>query len=404
MARTASLRRLAPGPGEALTDPFVVEWGRVVDRLPQVLPTSGASLHVGEHLYVRLRNESTRGLYFFVFDLGVSHRVTLVSPEPSGVLLGPGQETTIGERIDGEFLGSPLGWPDGLGTDGPRPETLLVLVTSEPQDLSALTHDGVRGGPRRSTLTRVLAAAGGGRRDWMPPRSEGFSVVHLDFELSPDLAPVPEAAPFQLDERPHPSMRGPQPRGGSSAPRAARTVAVRVTDLVVHRNRALWGADVRIDTVVLTGRGGRDLNELAKTTRFSRIRDGDRLTMNNLLIYHGPAVDYLDIAWWVSRDDRHGRALSELLRDRLTDETFQGAVSSLSVLTPQVGLALTAVSAVAIVVNTAYELLCDAAHRTIGLYRTSFLASEDFGIGRHPVRGSFTVQDFSFAYEIVDAS
>ncbi|HYS34060.1 MAG TPA: hypothetical protein VEO01_00285 [Pseudonocardiaceae bacterium] len=27
LGRTAALRRLAPGPGEKLTDPFTVEWG-----------------------------------------------------------------------------------------------------------------------------------------------------------------------------------------------------------------------------------------------------------------------------------------------------------------------------------------------------------------------------------------
>src|SRR5690606_20288165 len=141
---------------------------------------------------------------------------------------------------------------------------------------------------------------------------------------------------------------------------------------------------------------------LAKTARFSRVQDGDRLPLDNLLIYHGPAVDYLDIAWWVARDDRRARALSELLRDRLTDGNIQTAVQSLAILAPQVGLAATAVTAGAIIVNTAYELLSQAVDRTIGLYRTSFLASEDFGVGRHPAHGSFTAGDFSFAYEILD--
>ena len=59
-------------------------------------------------------------------------------------------------------------------------------------------------------------------------------------------------------------------------------------------------------------------------------------------------------------------------------------------------------SAGVLVVDTAYELLSQAVHGTVGVYRTSFLSSEDFGIGRHPAHGSFTVQGFSFAYEIVD--
>jgi hypothetical protein len=407
MARTAVLRRLTPGPDAALTDTFVVEWGRVVDRKADVLPSSGALLHVGERIYVRLKNTSSRSLYFFVFDLGVAHRVTLISVEAGGLLIRRGQEITIGDRIDGAFVGSPLVWPEGLAVDGPRPETLLVLVTDEPHDLSGLVHDGVmpatRG--RSSPLARELAAAlGTVSRDWgQPPKNAGgFAVVHLDFDLSRDPPQRPESAKFHVDERPPPSARALRPRKVTRSA-AGRTVAVRVTDLVVHRNRALGGTDVRVDTLVLTGGVGANVPDLAKTAWFSRVRDGDRLSMDNLLMYHGPAVDYLDIAWWVSRDDRHGRALSELLRDRLTDDGFQTAVQSLTVVAPQVGLALTALSAGAIIVNTAYELLSQAVHRTIGLYRTSFLASEGFGAGRHPVNGSFTVQDFSFAYEILDA-
>lgn len=407
MARTAVLRRLAPRPGEALAEPFTVEWGRVVDQREEALPPAGALLHVGESIYVRLRNDSARSLYFYVFDLGVAHRVALVSVEHSGLLIGPNQELTIGQRIDGPLVGSPLVWPDGLPADGPRPETLLVIVTTEPYDLSGLTQEGiVTRTPRGvSPLARELAAVyGNATRDWAPPRGDGFAAVHLDFDLSPDPPAPAETAKFEVDERPHPSTRAVRPVRPGRALRTAepRTVAVRVTDLVVQQNRALGSADIRVDTLVLTGGGGDRLPELAKTAWFPRIRDGERLPLDNLLIYHGPVVDFIDIAWWVSRDDGRGRALSELLRDRLTDRTFQAAVSSLSVVSPPVGLAITAVSAGAIVVNTAYELLTQAVHDTVGVYRTSFLASEGFGVGRHPGHGSFTVQGFSFAYEIID--
>ena len=38
--------------------------------------------------------------------------------------------------------------------------------------------------------------------------------------------------------------------------------------------------------------------------------------------------------------------------------------------------------------------------QSIGLYRTSFLAGEDFGIGRHPAAGLQRAQDFSFALKV----
>jgi hypothetical protein len=378
MARTAALRRLTPDRG-TLDEKFVVEWGRVVGHKPEPLPSSGALVNVGDSVYVRLRNTGERSLYFFVFDIGVAYRVELISVETTGLLIRPGQEYTIGDRIDGSLVGTPLFWPPGLAIDGPRPETLLVLVTTEPHDLAAVAHDGVVVGAVRgsSPLQLELAAAlGTTTRDWPRVRHAEYAVVHVDFDLNPEPVPQPETARFAIDQRPHPSARALAPRARTttrSARPAARTVAVRVTDLVVHRNRALGGADVRIDTLVLTGGGRGDVTEMAKTAWFGRVRD------------------------------RRSQALSELLRERLTDGAFQTAVQSLSVVSPPVGLAVSAVGAGAIIVNSAYELLSRAVPSTIGVYRTSFLATEDFGVGRHPTHGSFTVQDFSFAYEIVDA-
>jgi len=41
-----------------------------------------------------------------------------------------------------------------------------------------------------------------------------------------------------------------------------------------------------------------------------------------------------------------------------------------------------------------------AAGTSIGLYRTSFLASENYGIGQYPRTGLYRAQDFSFALVI----
>ena len=43
-------------------------------------------------------------------------------------------------------------------------------------------------------------------------------------------------------------------------------------------------------------------------------------------------------------------------------------------------------------------------YRYIGLYRTSFLAFERFGVGRQPAEGLRQAQGIEFAYEIIDIS
>jgi hypothetical protein len=48
---------------------------------------------------------------------------------------------------------------------------------------------------------------------------------------------------------------------------------------------------------------------------------------------------------------------------------------------PQAAVALA--GAGAMLLNTTYELLTDVVGQSIGLYRTSLLAQEQFGIGRH---------------------
>ena len=49
-----------------------------------------------------------------------------------------------------------------------------------------------------------------------------------------------------------------------------------------------------------------------------------------------------------------------------------------------------------LLVNTVYELLSGVVGPSIGLYRTSLLAQEQFGLGRHQRHP----QDFSFAYSV----
>jgi hypothetical protein len=73
---------------------------------------------------------------------------------------------------------------------------------------------------------------------------------------------------------------------------------------------------------------------------------------------------------------------------------------SLAATAPQAATAVAALGAGAVIINTAYQLLAKATGDSIGLYRTSLLAVEAFGVGRHPTAGVLRAQDFSFWYEI----
>jgi hypothetical protein len=60
------------------------------------------------------------------------------------------------------------------------------------------------------------------------------------------------------------------------------------------------------------------------------------------------------------------------------------------------------VAAVASLVRVGSALVQAAVGKEIGLYRTSFLAYEGFGLGRQPAEGLRRAQGIEFAYEIVD--
>lgn len=403
LAQAHLLRRLAEEPGRGLAGPLEVEFGTVRDGLPWPA-TPGRPLYLDEPIYVKVRNGGPDAVYVSLLDIGVAARIALLNTSSaSGVRLEPGREHVFGgnERT-GELPGAMLAWPDGLDRGAPRPETIVVLATSDPVDVRVFEQQGLRATPRgRSSLVAFLDQLGTGlSRDVVPPAAGGprFTVRTVDFELVPTTAPPGEAASFQVDERPGATARFWQARGAAPA-----AVAVRLSDLVVHHNRAFREADIRIDTVLTTaGPGGVPVYQ-AHTERFRDIRDGQRLPLDDLQVFHGPVDGYLDVAVWVSRDDRESLALSDLLAQTLTDAELQaalGQVGTLLVAAPQAAAAIAAVGAGAVIVNAAYRLLRGAHGNSIGLYRTTLLAGEDFGVGRPAGRTVVRAQDFSFRYRV----
>lgn len=405
--RANALRALTDESDEAARMPVTVEFGIVEDGEERPLRHSGELLHVGQNVFVRVRNDGEVPLFTSVLDIGLAAEIRLINRfSPSGVRLDPGKEYLLGWNPRTEQLtGLPLAWLEGLPADQARPETLLVLIATVPHDAHIYEQQGIRGqlGVMRTRLQDKLdQISSGDTREIglgagpMVP----YSVRAIDFDLVPVDAPQPETVPFEIDERPDRSVVLYSPRGTGPA-----NVAVRLSDVVVHHNRALRSADIRLDSVVLTGVKGRDGKHLfhAQTEHFRNIHDGQPLPLDRLLIYHGPAVDYLDIAVWVTRDSRDSLELSDMLRDRLTSAEMQGALTQLGgmlITAPQAAMAVAAVGASAIVINTAYRLLQAVVGDSIGLYRTTLLAHERFGTDRKADQNLVRAQDFSFTYTI----
>ncbi|MEU4192771.1 caspase family protein [Kribbella sp. NPDC026611] len=405
IAQADALRRLAGDRARPLSHGVVFEWGRVQNDQEEPLPRTGALVfaYPKERVFFRLRNTGDQAMFVSLIDIGIASRISvLTATDPGGIRLAPGASYTYGWNEDLRRLtGVTMTWPDGVETTDARPETVLALISDGPVDVGPLRQRGVRTAaePRSeaSELERLLVQISTGSTREVgdaPASSVRYSVEPIDFMVSPTPPPTAERAKFLIDDRPQQPVRLLATRGLAPA-----KVAVRIAELFVHRNRALGSADIRLDAVVLTGGAGQQPVYRAQTTRFSNIRDGERLPLDNLLIYHGPAAEFLDIAVWVSRDATGSLALSDLLEEKFNNPAVGAAattVAGLAMSSPHAAAAVAAAGAGAVLVNTAYDLLTRVVGQSIGLYRTSLLAQEQFGIGRH-VRHP---QDFSFTFSV----
>ncbi|RSM64715.1 hypothetical protein DMB66_18890 [Actinoplanes sp. ATCC 53533] len=410
IAQATALRRLAGDPQRPLTHDVHVEWGLVRDGREEPLALNGSLLFAygAERIYIRLRNDGDQAMFVSLVDIGIASRIApLTAADPGGIRLAPGATYTYGWDEDRERLaGVAVTWPEGVETTVARPETVIVLISDGPVDVGVLRQQGARSGAVRagddSQLERLLAQIATGTSREVgdaPPSRVRYDVVPIDFVVSPTPPPEAETASFLIDDRPEQPVRLLSPRGATPG-----RVAVRIGELIVHRNRALGSADIRVDAMVLTNGTGGVPAYHAETMRFSNVRDDERLPLDDVLIYHGPAADFLDIAVWVSRDTTDSLALSALLERKLTSPVVQAAgaqVAGLAMAAPQAAVAVAVAGGAAVLVNTAYELLTGVVGRSIGLYRTSLLAQEEFGLGRHQRHP----QDFTFTFSIegVDA-
>jgi hypothetical protein len=379
-----------------------------------VLAGSGERLFVGDRVSMTIRNLGATSLFFWLFDVGIDSTIALVTDgSPSGRVISPTGEAGDTQTVGGPS-GIPLQWSDTLPGDGGRPETLVVIVADHAQDLSLLqTRDAARGegtargGLQVSTpLQAALEEASTGVRRW-PAESESaaslrYRVDTYDVILEPGPRPRLDEPEFALDQRPDLSLRMLTPRGGTLPPKKA---AVRLVGLSVRKNRALLRATVRLDAMVITGDRKGNAVATPLTQRFPGIADGDLLPIENLLLYVGPVREFLDIAIWVNRDDDKGASLADLFASEMSQSAVRSAltvVGGLVLAAPAVAAGVGAVAAVAELVRVGAGLVSAAVGKNIGLYRTSLLPYERFGVGRHPETGTHEAQQIDFAYEVLE--
>jgi hypothetical protein len=177
---------------------------------------------------------------------------------------------------------------------------------------------------------------------------------------------------------------------------------IRLGDLVVLNNRALFRTKVRIDAIVTT-RSGTGA-PVTWTERFDRITDGEQLPLRNAVLFHGPVQDFVDIALFVSRDAEPSVALAELFAREANSAELKDAATALALASGAAAAPwVAAVGASAVLARIAYRLVLGVAGTSIGMYRTSFIARERFGVGRHPVEGLYRAQDFAFSLTVEPA-
>jgi hypothetical protein len=273
--------------------------------------------------------------------------------------------------------------------------------------LGRLGQRGLTRTHNQNALEQLVTNLAVGTRDVPRPgsaRGIRWRVERFDFFLHPTARPTADEPVFEIDERPDPSLRSLTPRGAT----LPKHVSVRLKELTVHNNLAFLKSCLRVDAVVITAAQVGDPYR-ASTMRFDRIGDGHRLPFDDVLIYDGPVARFLDIAIWVTKDDTREADLAELLAQETANKDVAAAIvtlAALAVVAPAAAAVAGGAAAVAVLVRTAAKVLTALQGKSIGVYRTTLLPHQAFGVvdgvGRHPAQGLIKAQDTSFAFEVIE--
>ena len=192
LAQASALRVLTADSQWALGADVDIEWGLAQQGSPHPLPAHGASVDVGDRLYISVRNKGAQNVYVSLIDIAPSSRIAVLTRfSPSGEAIRPGGAFVYGfDQVNRELTGAPLSWPQGLNPVCARPETVMVLIASDRQDVTALEQTGVtpRDDRPMSPLERLLYQVATGRpRDVeiLSGPAVRYDVHTIDFVLGP---------------------------------------------------------------------------------------------------------------------------------------------------------------------------------------------------------------------------
>jgi len=293
LATERRLRALSEDEGVAPAD-VSVELLLIGHGGSRTLADHGEALGLGDRIALRLVNRGTKPVFANVFNIGLRRRIALLSAyAASGIKLPPSMPVYVGDTPAGQLVGLDLGWPHGLPRDQPRLDTLMVVITPEPADLSVLVSGEHLGHPKAITtpLEALLDQLATGR-----PRSfdaghgaAAFAICWRDYRLFPLDASLDFGAP-QVDANPT----------GSAPPRSVTaTPQIRLTELTV-------AAGTRVD-VLVCARGA------AVPYRATTVIGN---APGELVVWHGELHGPADIYVWTSADRGDRRTLADLLASR----------------------------------------------------------------------------------------
>jgi hypothetical protein len=296
LATERRLRALAEDAGLAPAD-VAVELHLACNGGYRKLADHGEALGLGDRITLRLENQTGRPVFANVFNLGLRHRISLVSAyAASGIELPPNTPTYVRAPIAGPVVGWRLTWPEGLPRDQPRIDTLMVVITAQPTDLSMLVtreHLPVaRGGlaPLQALIDQLATGRSRGAEEVRSPAA--FAIYWRDYRLFPLDASLDAGTP-QVDATPP----------GSEPPRgAAARLRIRLAALDV-------AAGARLDVLVCARSATVPYRATTVTPAAS----------NDLEVWCGDLRGLADVYVWTSTDhgdhgDRH--SLADLLAHR----------------------------------------------------------------------------------------
>lgn len=411
LAAAQAIRELEGAHGVA-ADEVEIELGAVVRGEMQKMPRRGGSLALRDRLYVRIRNTSRqqRTLYAHVFNVGLRGKITLLThAQPGGAPLAcGGRAFVLGEQSDGALPGLTLSWPAGMPRETfPRIDEIVVILTAGQTNLRSLEtveHAVGQRGLGGSKLQDLLAQIHDGKARSLRGEDpiDGYLMERLTYFLHPRDAAMADI-PFAVDDNPlrlaaaraHDAWRVP----GESSPSVASApceIVVRLTDLIVHSGCTL-PSDLRIDALVCTRSTGDAPGHVAWTGRFRNVNvvDGQRLELDPDVVFRGVVQDFVEVFLWASPDRDGELPLDELIAQRATIPELADAIAALATgAAARTAPWTVAVAASATLSRVAYELL-GGPGRTLGLYRTAFIADDNFGLGRHPSHGLFRAGEIS---------